>query len=70
MDGLCINGQVYYVSDMKDFIDLVRDVMGDDSAKWLEGHLEDIDDGKAELLTIIDDAVAYLHEAMDALSAV
>lgn len=70
MDGLVINGQVYYVKDMKDFIDLVQNIMGDDSAKWLEEHLEDVDDGKAELLTMIDDALAYLNEAMDALSAV
>ena len=68
MDGLVINGQVYYVSDMKDFIDLVRDVMGDGSAKWLEEHLEDVDEGKAELLNMIEDASHYLNEALDALS--
>lgn len=67
MDGLIINGQVYYVRDMRDFLDLVRDKMSNDSANWLEEHLEDEDDSVAELLDMMDTASYHLNEALDAL---
>ena len=67
MDGLLINGQLQYVKSMDDFIDLVDEYMGYDSAIWLEGHLEDTDEKVAELLDMMDNASNYLNEALDAL---
>ena len=41
MTGLRINGQLQYVYDIQQFIDLVEKYMGDDSAKYLEQYVID-----------------------------
>lgn len=36
MEGLRIKGTLHYVSDFHDFLDLVREYMGDDAHDYLE----------------------------------
>lgn len=43
MDGLLINGQLYYVQTKDDFVDLVAKYMGMDSEKYLQNLLNDYD---------------------------
>ncbi len=53
MDGLMINHVLHYVTNLSDFLDLVREYMGEDAYKYLYEFKEDyktmrkilIDDG-------------------------
>ena len=41
MDGLCINGQIRYVRESKDFVELIDEFMGVDASKWISEYVSD-----------------------------
>ena len=67
MEGLMINGQLQYVKDMNDFIDLVDKYMGYDSAKWLENHIGDVREETQQLIDMMEECAGYLNSALDSL---
>lgn len=68
MDGLLINGEVYYVQSIDDFVHLVEDVMGLESAMWLEKYLEN-ETVLKERLASISNSVHDIYEQISDLDS-
>ena len=68
MDGLLINGEVYYVQSIDDFVHLVEDVMGLESAMWLEKYLEN-ETVLKERLASISNGVHDIYEQISDLDS-
>ena len=56
MEGLVIDGEVYYVDDIRDFIELVDRFMGMDSSRYLSEYINDCESD-----------ISYLSEEIEKL---
>ena len=70
MDGLLINGQLYYVANQEDFLDLVLRYMGSDAETYLRELLKDYECEHVDIDSVyehIESARATLEDALDVL---
>lgn len=70
MDGLKINGQLHYVADQNDFIDLVARYMGMDAEQYLRDLLQECEYEPVDYSAVysaIEDARNSLDYALDEL---
>ena len=70
MESLLINGNVEYVGELKDFIELVDKYMGLDSADYLRSLLSNrsnIEDALSEIVDLAD-SVADLADSLSSMT--